>query len=117
MESSIAVFLTRQTASEPLPTLHDGCGLSMCVRMAINWLGLRDRISPICTLSQNGYGDLWMAAQHPGLSFGGQPVCLNPMNRHQHDQRKAGRPDIMPAYLLGLLAMIKCSICSYQCDN
>ncbi len=21
------------------------------------------------------------------------------------------------AYLLGLLAMIKCSICSYQCDN
>ena len=23
----------------------------------------------------------------------------------------------LPAYLLGLLAMIKCSICSYQCDN
>ena len=23
----------------------------------------------------------------------------------------------MTAYLLGLLAMIKCSICSYQCDN
>ena len=26
--------------------------------------------------------------------------------------------EILPAaYLLGLLAMIKCSICSYQCDN
>ena len=24
---------------------------------------------------------------------------------------------IRRAYLLGLLAMIKCSICSYQCDN
>ena len=24
---------------------------------------------------------------------------------------------LTPAYLLGLLAMIKCSICSYQCDN
>ena len=24
---------------------------------------------------------------------------------------------LKPAYLLGLLAMIKCSICSYQCDN
>ena len=23
----------------------------------------------------------------------------------------------MASYLLGLLAMIKCSICSYQCDN
>ena len=22
-----------------------------------------------------------------------------------------------PSYLLGLLAMIKCSICSYQCEN
>ena len=26
-------------------------------------------------------------------------------------------PMHMDAYLLGLLAMIKCSICSYQCDN
>ena len=25
--------------------------------------------------------------------------------------------DVLGAYLLGLLAMIKCSICSYQCDN
>ena len=25
--------------------------------------------------------------------------------------------DTMYSYLLGLLAMIKCSICSYQCDN
>ena len=25
--------------------------------------------------------------------------------------------DALGAYLLGLLAMIKCSICSYQCDN
>ena len=24
---------------------------------------------------------------------------------------------VLGAYLLGLLAMIKCSICSYQCDN
>ena len=24
---------------------------------------------------------------------------------------------VFQAYLLGLLAMIKCSICSYQCDN
>ena len=24
---------------------------------------------------------------------------------------------VFAAYLLGLLAMIKCSICSYQCDN
>ena len=24
---------------------------------------------------------------------------------------------VQPSYLLGLLAMIKCSICSYQCDN
>ena len=28
----------------------------------------------------------------------------------------AGRQHLH-AYLLGLLAMIKCSICSYQCDN
>ena len=26
-------------------------------------------------------------------------------------------PTLYSAYLLGLLAMIKCSICSYQCDN
>jgi len=26
-------------------------------------------------------------------------------------------PTALPTYLLGLLAMIKCSICSYQCDN
>ena len=33
-------------------------------------------------------------------------------------QISAGRlPPPCPAYLLGLLAMIKCSICSYQCDN
>ena len=25
--------------------------------------------------------------------------------------------DLAWSYLLGLLAMIKCSICSYQCDN
>ena len=36
---------------------------------------------------------------------------------------KAGRAcahawsSLVAAYLLGLLAMIKCSICSYQCDN
>ena len=26
-------------------------------------------------------------------------------------------PEALHSYLLGLLAMIKCSICSYQCDN
>lgn len=26
-------------------------------------------------------------------------------------------PTLYKSYLLGLLAMIKCSICSYQCDN
>ena len=28
-----------------------------------------------------------------------------------------GRSSHVHSYLLGLLAMIKCSICSYQCDN
>ena len=31
--------------------------------------------------------------------------------------RMRGEPSCSAAYLLGLLAMIKCSICSYQCDN
>ena len=30
---------------------------------------------------------------------------------------RGGFPTHVHAYLLGLLAMIKCSICSYQCDN
>ena len=33
------------------------------------------------------------------------------------DGRTGGLGGGSQAYLLGLLAMIKCSICSYQCDN
>ena len=43
-----------------------------------------------------------------------------PCNRHASCIAQivfcTGRPAVN-AYLLGLLAMIKCSICSYQCDN
>ena len=33
------------------------------------------------------------------------------------DRNPRGNDDAHYSYLLGLLAMIKCSICSYQCDN
>ena len=33
------------------------------------------------------------------------------------DWRSGGLGGGSQSYLLGLLAMIKCSICSYQCDN
>ena len=37
--------------------------------------------------------------------------------RRMIEKTLTSRGDRSEAYLLGLLAMIKCSICSYQCDN
>ena len=62
MESSIAVFLKRRTACELPPTSHAlSCA---CASKLGNTLGLRDRTSPICTLSQNGYGDYLERPRH-----------------------------------------------------
>ena len=41
--------------------------------------------------------------------------CEN--NVYTEGLRSAWPLDYPTSYLLGLLAMIKCSICSYQCDN
>ena len=50
------------------------------------------------------------------------PCCISVVESSTHWNRKniktvSWRNRNVCAYLLGLLAMIKCSICSYQCDN
>ena len=104
MESSIAEFLMRQLASEQLPTSH------ACEHDARHVLCVRQRI----TLPNAGAA-LWSAANTPSPTR--RPLYR--WNLSLHNSRCHRYVDARPqsTYLLGLLAMIKCSICSYQCDN
>ena len=73
MESSIAVFLTRRTACELPPTrgaMTQGVGTEARQEKE---LGLRDRTSPSCTLSQNGYGGYGVPTRRQGTLA--RPLC------------------------------------------
>ena len=90
MESSIAEFLTRRLASEQPPTR---AARRHHARPPLS-SPLPSRPSP-CRGEEGG---------------GGRDGAARPS--HFCTWRAAAA-----AYLLGLLAMIKCSICSYQCDS
>jgi hypothetical protein len=92
MESSIAEFLMRQSACELLPTALSVC-VCVCIYLCTCVCCVRD-----CTLAATH--QTRVPAIAPSLQYAQAP------SRQVH-----------AAYLLGLLAMIKCSICSYQCDN
>ena len=87
MESSIAEFLERQLARELLPTVS--------IRNAVLFLHCKEKFL--------GHG-IKKATMH---SKGGKPghTCAHGWSSHIY------------SYFLGLLAMIKCSVWSYQCDN
>ena len=90
MESSIAEFLMRQLAFEQLPTL----------RAAIRDLPIVFTLAVCAPSTWHAWRGVYLFARgqvHRRCFY----RCLAPPQ----------------AYLLGLLAMIKCSICSYQCDN
>ena len=91
MESSIARFLKRQVARELLPT---------------NVSEMMSRVSAALLR----YFLVSLHVDKIAIHLCAIPVHRVPVATEKHFQ-------YLLAYLLGLLAMIKCSICSYQCDN
>ena len=101
MESSIAEFLLRQLAPEQLPTNTSRA----CPHCALRVVWAPEPHQPRT------------AHTHALQSAKDRTACS-----HLHEMAKkcchwSSGVHLRQTYLLGLLAMIKCSICSYQCDN
>ena len=71
-----------------------------------------------CLQEPGSYGE-GTAREQQGDCSGRQVMENTVMLTHRSSAPPCQRSKACPgaAYLLGLLAMIKCSICSYQCDN
>ena len=123
MESSIAEFVERQLACELLPTenvffgLAEGFGsVNRKGQHQAGFSGLRilasllDRFNKVrvCLMQARTCSECLAKSTCKCSMRCIQCTC--------HLQTRCGNLHT-GAYLLGLLAMIKCSICSYQCDN
>ena len=99
MESSIAAFLMRWLACEHPPTTHSA--------QIAPWRGHVEAIRP-----DNGAArECEREARYRSWARVNKMMNLDRGNADDKSQAQC------LVYLLGLLAMIKCSICSYQCDN
>ena len=137
MESSIAEFV-RQLACELLPTesrqdqalklvkcfghLKKGVGSVHVLRTTKRNFGVADSSKLAmqwCACSKHIRVMVWLHV--PGtkllrVQVANAPTPIRCRQCTCHLQTRSA--NLHPgAYLLGLLAMIKCSICSYQCDN
>ena len=92
MESSIAVFLMRHLAYEQLPTTYS---------------------KQVRTDSSQSHTKVGLFNNVAILIFK-STIIMQSLFKNMQQWKKMIRCCL---YLLGLLAMIKCSICSYQCDN
>ena len=119
MESSIAEFVERQLACELLPTenvffgLAEGFGFVNSIKLDFRVCGFWQ----VCWTGSTRF--VFVSCKQTCSECLAKSTCKCSMRCIQctcHLQTRCGNLHT-GAYLLGLLAMIKCSICSYQCDN
>ena len=72
--------------------------------------------APVCPQGPFGFTMQANCSKKQFVTFPGCALIIRGTIGHLNYLWHSGLPHC-PPYLLGLLAMIKCSICSYQCDN